>query len=289
VVEPLISKMVVEVGGAVEEQMHAIATRITTVSGVPASAELLLGKAVPEICEYIEDEGIDLVVIATHGWGGIQRAWLGSMTDALVRTASVPVLAVRPRGHAPMPTPVPATEPGAGEEPGGAVTAAPYTAAGQALLEGEIAVRPLLPLDGSTLAESAIEPLLDLVGPDATYTLLRVAQLSVPPDPMVASWTPELWRDQLALLEGEARNDLDELAKQLAPRVREVKTVVLSSLSAAPAILAYAEEHQVDLIAISTRGHGGIRRLALGSTADKVLRGSEAPVLIVRPKARGAT
>jgi nucleotide-binding universal stress UspA family protein len=104
---------------------------------------------------------------------------------------------------------------------------------------------------------------------------------------MVASWTPELWRDQLALLEGEARDYLDESARRLAPRVREVKTVVLSSLSAAPAVLAYAEEHQVDLIAISTRGHGGLRRLALGSTADKVLRGAEAPVLIVRAPARG--
>lgn len=283
VMEPLIGRMIIESQGGAERQLQDLAARVTAETGTPATAELLVGKALPELCGYIEREGIDLIVLATHGWGGIQRAWLGSLTDALVRQITVPILAFRPRGRAPATTPPSATEPGTGEAPGAAVTAALHTTAGQRLLEGKIAERPLLPLDGSLLAESALEPLLDLVGPDATYTLIRVVQLPIPPDPMTASWAPELWQDQLPTLQQEAQEYLDSVAARIAPRVEEVRTVVRTEIAAAPTILEYAAESRADLIAISTRGHGGLRRLALGSVTDKVLRGAEAPVLMVRP------
>jgi nucleotide-binding universal stress UspA family protein len=55
----------------------------------------------------------------------------------------------------------------------------------------------------------------------------------------------------------------------------------------APAILAYARRHDVDLIAMSTHGHGGLRRLVLGSVADKVLRGANVPILLYRSRAHG--
>ncbi|MDQ2671010.1 MAG: universal stress protein, partial [Gemmatimonadota bacterium] len=42
--------------------------------------------------------------------------------------------------------------------------------------------------------------------------------------------------------------------------------------------------HQVDLVAIATHGAGGIRRMVLGSVADKVLRSSRRPLLVFRPK-----
>lgn len=48
------------------------------------------------ILEYIEEHGVDLVVIGTHGRTGIDRYLLGSVTDYLVRTSPIPVLTVRP-------------------------------------------------------------------------------------------------------------------------------------------------------------------------------------------------
>jgi nucleotide-binding universal stress UspA family protein len=47
-------------------------------------------------------------------------------------------------------------------------------------------------------------------------------------------------------------------------------------------VLLFAEEQNVDMIAMGTHGRGGLDRLMLGSVADRVIRSSECPVLIVR-------
>lgn len=283
VAEPLIGEIFLEMGKGTEAQLQALAARVTAKTGVPARAELLAGKALPEILGYISGEGIDLVVVATHGWGGLQRAWLGSTTDALVRAAPVPILAMHPRGRTPAATPPAGTIPGTGESTGATLSAAEHTARGAELLAGTIAHRPLIPLDGSTLAESAIDPLVDLVGPDAHYTLLRIVQIPIPPDPMTGSWAPDLWQQQIPAMQQDAKAYLDDVASRLAGRVRSVETAIRTELGAAPAILEFARERQADLIAISTRGHGGLKRLALGSVADKVLRGADLPVLLKGP------
>ena len=48
-------------------------------------------------------------------------------------------------------------------------------------------------------------------------------------------------------------------------------------------ILEAAERHEADLIVISTEGHSRLGHALLGSTVDRVLRGAECPVLVVRP------
>jgi nucleotide-binding universal stress UspA family protein len=65
----------------------------------------------------------------------------------------------------------------------------------------------------------------------------------------------------------------------------ELRAEALAALgpTAAETILRRARDGGIDLIAVATRGHGGIRRLALGSTADKVVRAADVPVLVVRP------
>ena len=51
----------------------------------------------------------------------------------------------------------------------------------------------------------------------------------------------------------------------------------------ATAILDDASTHGVDLIALATHGRGGLKRLLVGSVADKVVRGATTPVLVYRP------
>jgi nucleotide-binding universal stress UspA family protein len=51
----------------------------------------------------------------------------------------------------------------------------------------------------------------------------------------------------------------------------------------ATAILDDASAHRADLIALATRGRGGLKRFLLGSVADKVLRGADTAVLVYRP------
>ena len=51
----------------------------------------------------------------------------------------------------------------------------------------------------------------------------------------------------------------------------------------APEIVGYAEQEQVQVIAMATHGRTGIGRLALGSVAEQVLRSARIPVLMVHP------
>lgn len=56
---------------------------------------LVDGSPAREIVRYAEDEGCDLVVMGTHGRGGIDRLLLGSVTERVVRSCNVPVLTIR--------------------------------------------------------------------------------------------------------------------------------------------------------------------------------------------------
>jgi len=63
--------------------------------GLSARAALRTGVAYQEIVTLAVDERADLIVIGTHGRGGIDRALLGSVADRVIRLAPCPVLTVR--------------------------------------------------------------------------------------------------------------------------------------------------------------------------------------------------
>jgi nucleotide-binding universal stress UspA family protein len=62
-----------------------------------ATLEERHGDAAKEIVAYAGEAGCDLIVVGTHGRTGVKRALLGSVAEAVVRTASCPVLIVRPK------------------------------------------------------------------------------------------------------------------------------------------------------------------------------------------------
>jgi len=59
-------------------------------------AAVLTGTPYRAILDYVEEHGVDLVVMGTHGRRGLDRYLLGSVTERVVRTSPVPVLTVRP-------------------------------------------------------------------------------------------------------------------------------------------------------------------------------------------------
>jgi nucleotide-binding universal stress UspA family protein len=63
--------------------------------GVNARPVVSYGSAFDEVCRLVVEEKVDLVVLGTHGHGGIKRAFLGSTADRLIRSCACPVLAVR--------------------------------------------------------------------------------------------------------------------------------------------------------------------------------------------------
>ncbi len=64
--------------------------------GVNVRKIMRIGDVLHELLEVIREENVDLVVVGTHGRKGISRFLLGSTTEKLVRSASCPVLTVRP-------------------------------------------------------------------------------------------------------------------------------------------------------------------------------------------------
>lgn len=54
-----------------------------------------IGSPVPKIVEYAGKNGIDLIVMGTHGRGAVERMWVGSVTQGVLQRASCPVVAVQ--------------------------------------------------------------------------------------------------------------------------------------------------------------------------------------------------
>lgn len=54
------------------------------------------GDAVEEIMRFAEEENVDLIVLATHGWTGVKHMLVGSVAEKLVRHSTIPVLTVKP-------------------------------------------------------------------------------------------------------------------------------------------------------------------------------------------------
>ncbi len=81
--------------------------------------------------------------------------------------------------------------------------------------------------------------------------------------------------------ERQAQRYLDRIAKRLEAKGIKVRTQVLF-WPPAEAIAAYAERNDVNIIVMSSHGRSGPSRWAHGSIADKVIRISRVPVLMVR-------
>jgi len=80
---------------------------------------------------------------------------------------------------------------------------------------------------------------------------------------------------------GEAERMLEQRTVPMTARLPRVIRTVLSGLPAAREIDQYAASHGADLIVVGTHGYGPVRRLVLGSVADRVVRMAPCPVLTV--------
>jgi nucleotide-binding universal stress UspA family protein len=127
--------------------------------------------------------------------------------------------------------------------------------------------RVLVPLDGSSLALRSLEYLIQL--PQAVT--LEYILVEVVPS---------------ADLRGAAEDRLRTTATWLRSRgPQSVEEVVLESNDPGRAIVDAVREVLPEIIAMSSRGNGGLGRLMLGSVAEAVVHGSELPVLVLTPKA----
>ena len=226
--------------------------------GRPVSSAVLRGIPVAEtLATHIRELGVDLVVMTSHGRGGLRRAWLGSVTDQLVRSTEIPVLVVRPREDE-----------------------APWSIAQLSEI--------MIPLDGSPLAEAALEPATELARLwDAEISLVQVVRPIILSEPNLTF--PSSYSDQATAI----RRDLaQDYIKDVAERVREsgLRSTGIAVIGGAVSqtLIDLASPERVGLMVVATHGRGGLKRLVLGSVADKLIRGANVPVLVIRPAGRRA-
>lgn len=219
---------------------------------IPISCHVEVGPVVEGIDAHAREADADLLVMTTHGWGPLKRAWLGSVADGLLRRTPCPILAIRP---------------GDGEE----------------LKLEEVQFKHILvTLDGSPESREVLPYARAMAeASEARMTFLRVIS---PHFPLSSPFTSHSSHEFQAL-EGEeeaSRDALNAEADIFRADGFDVKVATVSGVHPPEGILEYANGHEVDLVAMATHGRGGVARLILGSVADKVIRGGTIPVLLHR-------
>ncbi len=134
----------------------------------------------------------------------------------------------------------------------------------------------LLPTDLSELSLRPIERAPELFE-GRKVTLLHTIE-SVPMVATSAPFAPPLEDPAVGPKVAAAKEALEEMAKAL-PGSQEVVIEAMACRHSGKDIAAYASKHDVDLIVVSTHGRTGLRRFALGSVAEAVLRHATMPVL----------
>jgi nucleotide-binding universal stress UspA family protein len=202
------------------------------------------------IATFADEEHASLIVMSTHGRSGIGRWVYGSVADSVLRQSQTPVLLVPPHAERPLPA--------------------------------DRRLRLLVPLDGSELAEEAIESVDALAGSfGAEITVLRVVE---PP-------TYPLYGGGYGYLPFDDEAELASARRYLQPHVDQLQArgfaVTARATIGRPswAVAQVARDIEADVVVMATHGDSGLVRLVLGSVATSVLQQVDVPVLLVRPSA----
>jgi len=202
------------------------------------------GPAAASIVEFATDRDADMLVLGRRGLGGVSDRLLGSVVHAVLRRSTVPVLTVPDR-------------------------TGPFECTDL-----------LVPTDGSEAAERAAPHGATLAGQlDASVHSCYALDLLTVAGPFNAGGVDE---GTIAGYEEDGRAAMDRLVERLHETDSRlpVETDVIRDVPHA-AIREYARDHDVDLIVMSSTGGSSALGQVLGSTADRVLRTVDVPVLVV--------
>lgn len=201
--------------------------------------------AAPEIVQYAADQGIDLIVMATHGRRGLRKLALGSVAQEVVRHAGCPVLTVR----------------------------------GSQAPEGFDRGTILVPVDLGPRSRLAVEQAVRF----ARSTGARVELLHVvAPTPVIAySAYPELPPLPVVEVREESERRLAELRDEAGLDPSSCDLTVIEG-PVVLTILDRARELEPDLLIQASAGLSGPTRWLLGSVAENVVSHAACPVLTVR-------
>ena len=211
-------------------------------ASIAVTTEVRFGRPANLILETAAMRDASLIAMATHGRSGMQRWALGSVTDEVAQSATIPVFIARGDNR-------------------------------QLGLSHSLR-RILVPLDGSTLAHSAMPFAVKLAKCSGAEIILLTVQVLAMQEYTPEGHNPVAMRERLML---ELYNVADAFGQQ-----QVVITPIVVDGFPADAIVDEARYRDVDLIVMATHGRDGVRRWALGSVADKVLHAASVPLVLVR-------
>jgi nucleotide-binding universal stress UspA family protein len=215
--------------------------------GVDATTWLSYDEPGPAVVTAAADLQADLIVMSTHGRGGVSQLMYGSVADHVVRGSGVPILLV--------------------------------TAHARPRWADDCRLCILVPLDGSAFAETALGPAGELAR-SLSARIVLVRGLS-PSDGWQAPWQSQRRPGRPSALE-EAERYLERVADDLRAGGHDVGVRVEIG-SPAQVIADVADELSPSLVLMTTHGRGVLSRFVVESVASEALRKVAAPVLLLRP------
>lgn len=209
------------------------------------------GDAAEEILRASRERGVGMIVMASKGRGAFGRLALGSVTDRVSRTADVPVVIIRPEDVLP----------------------------DMSLPQLR---RLIVPIDGSERSLEAVPAAEELARRlHASVHLVTIVDIGkAAPSALAygAAFSQELYDEVMSDIEREARDVLELCARGLEERGVVTSWEIMTGTPAGALIEVAAPG---DLIVMTTHGRGGVKRWLLGSVAEKLVRHSPVPLVIV--------
>ncbi len=140
--------------------------------------------------------------------------------------------------------------------------------------------RILVATDGSEYSEKAVQQAIDLAKSFGAE-LIAISVINMESVACVEEPTSDVYCQIQEKLEKRAFDILDGVEKKAVKENLLFKKIVQVG-DAAEVIVELAKREGAELIVVGTRGLLGVKRVALGSSAEKVVRWAEVPVLVVR-------
>ena len=210
------------------------------------------GPAAGSILLEIDLRRADLVVMSSHGRGGLKRAILGSVAADVINKSSVPVLVIP--GAAPSNVRIP------------------------------VAPRAVVGIDGSQLSLSVLADVMRLIGARKGSIVLTHA---LAPRPMIAPHIVSSPGD-VGYSESDVHDYLEQVRGEIPSHSVDVQIRVARG-DPATVILQAADELNADLVAVATHGRANLGKLLMGSVAQQVSQSAGLPVIVRRPGSPGSS
>ena len=223
--------------------------------GIKATTATSYGDVSKEIVKYANNNKIDLIVMATHGYSKAKRWMFGSITQKVLYGTRIPFLIIKSKSP-------------------------------KASVEFN---RILVPVDGSPSSESTFPHVVALTkNTNKEILLLHICEPPVVPSygsrPINPTW--KKYRDNMwGEMEKLSASYLKKTMTALNKKGIKVKSRVIKAQSAevAKTIIQTSKEENIDLVIIATQGRTGVGRWVLGSVANRIVEESSTPILLIRP------